>query len=112
MYFDDLDWTGKSTQAEDMTLEKCGRHCCGAMYFGLVGGTECYCLEGPGHVVPQELSEECDVPCAGDAGETCGGDMSVEVYLVDQIATREYCKGGDEEVEVEKPSEDDDEDGE
>lgn len=104
IYFDDLDWTGKSTEAGNMTPEKCGRECCGAMYFGLVGGTECFCLDGPGHIVPEELSEECDVPCGGDEGEMCGGEMSVEVYVVDQIASKEYCEGNDAEVDVVKPS--------
>ena len=111
MYFDDLDWNGKNTESGDMTPEKCGSHCCGAMYFGLVGGTSCFCLEGPGHVVPEELSEECDFPCAGDEGKTCGGEMSVEVYLVDQIATKGYCERSNVKVEVEKPSEDGDDDG-
>lgn len=36
--------------------------------------------------------------------------MSVEAYLVDHIASKEYCEGGGAEVKVEKPSEDGDDD--
>ena len=78
----------------DMTPERCGRACCGAMYFGVYAGTECGCVAGPGHLIPSADGADgrCDAACAGDEGETCGGEEGVDVYVVDRIASPEDCE--------------------
>ena len=81
----------KSVDADDMTPDKCGKECCGAMYFGLVAGRECHCWKGPGHFGSSRASEGCNVTCAGDGDSKCGGEEAADVYVVDQIADAQYC---------------------
>lgn len=84
---------GGGVRTDDkMTPDLCGEKCCGAMYFALRAGKECMCVGGPAHLAPAKTSEECNSPCAGDESKTCGGKGSADVYVVDQIATREYCR--------------------
>lgn len=84
---------GGGVRTDDkMTPDLCGEKCCGAMYFALRAGKECMCVGGPAHLAPAKTSEECDAPCAGDESKMCGGKGSADVYVVDQIATREYCR--------------------
>lgn len=75
-----------------MTPGKCGDSCCGSMYFGLHAGTECLCVDGPGHLAIAEASEGCTVRCGGDGKKMCGGEESADVFVVDQVASWEYCK--------------------
>ncbi|KAL2118539.1 hypothetical protein VTJ04DRAFT_8199 [Mycothermus thermophilus] len=69
--------------AEDMTAAKCAKHCEGFYYFGTQYGNECHC----GDIEPPIALDdaECDMPCAGDANETCGGSMKLNVYYYDGI---------------------------
>ncbi|KAH7369246.1 hypothetical protein B0T11DRAFT_350818 [Plectosphaerella cucumerina] len=68
---------------KDMTVAKCHRMCFEddweVHYAGLGGGNACWCSS---YVVgePAEDVKDCNVPCAGDRGEKCGGDGFFAVY--------------------------------
>ncbi|CAM9721650.1 unnamed protein product, partial [Sphacelaria rigidula] len=63
-----------------MTADVCSEFCAGSTYFGTEFGTECFC--GADTDTPEEAAEatNCDVPCAGDATENCGGKNAVSLY--------------------------------
>lgn len=67
----------------DMTPDVCYQFCVGhkSFYFGVSKGTSCVCGNsyteyfgaGPAH---------CNVPCAGNPEEMCGGKYSIDVYII------------------------------
>lgn len=63
------------------TNTKCVAYC-GAKGFSMAGteyGGQCFC--GNELVGSSKIAEsECDMPCEGDATETCGGGMALSVY--------------------------------
>ncbi|KAG9197338.1 hypothetical protein G6514_001861 [Epicoccum nigrum] len=67
--------------AQDMTAAKCAQNCAGYSYFGTQYSSECYC----GHTVPTTSApaSECNMACAGNSDELCGGGMRLNVYQVD-----------------------------
>lgn len=62
----------------DMTTEVCAAYCKNYLYFGTEYSQECYC----GNTLPQGLanSTSCNMPCAGDSTETCGGPNGLSLY--------------------------------
>ena len=73
----------RSEQAsgQDLTIAKCQDDCwaSGYRYVGVTGGTECYC----GRFVANEHTpdqSDCNIPCAGDDSEMCGGSSVMYAY--------------------------------
>ena len=86
-----------STTGNDMTVEKCINYCKGKGFSlaGMEYASQCYCdnkfYQAPAsaHDVrePQAgILGNCWQPCAGDAGEICGGSAALSVYKA--------CDGG------------------
>lgn len=83
---------GASTSSDDMTLEKCaafaqtGNSGAGYVYYGLEYSSQCYVgntLLAPGMLLNTSTdppSTQCNMPCAGDTAETCGGSNALSVY--------------------------------
>jgi hypothetical protein len=66
----------------EMTIENCAAFCEGYTYFGAEYGQECYCGNGfanPTSVIGQG---SCDMVCAQNAEEICGGGDALSVYKV------------------------------
>lgn len=65
-----------------LTIESCQAACAsvGYSYAGLEWSVECFCtneIENGGTLAPED---ECEMPCAGDALEICGGPSRLSVY--------------------------------
>jgi hypothetical protein len=66
-----------------MTVEMCAEYCSSYQYFGVEYGRECYCgntRDGDSVAAPDA---ECNMACAGDATETCGAGMRLNLYSND-----------------------------
>ncbi len=95
------DLSGFSFQSADMTTDSCLAQCGqkGASYAGLQYGTFCFCGNDYGSL---GKSAECNMPCAGNKHEICGGKWANSVYRVKASATvagaipqvnkQEFCK--------------------
>ncbi|CAO1625703.1 unnamed protein product [Sympodiomycopsis kandeliae] len=61
-----------------MTQEYCANHCGqqGFKYSGTEYGSECYC----GASLPSTKAENCNVQCAGNPSEMCGGSWALNVF--------------------------------
>jgi Leucine-rich repeat (LRR) protein len=66
-----------------MTTEKCLQHCesRGYAYAGTQYGSECFCGNNYGKY---GTASNCNMPCKGNANQTCGGDWANSVYLAGQ----------------------------
>lgn len=75
-----------------LTRNKCLVICSygGYAYAGMEYGRECWC----GHTLGDNVSMNgtCNMPCAGNASETCGGQLSLDLY---QNATSQILNGTD-----------------
>jgi hypothetical protein len=71
---------------EEMTIENCAAFCTGYTYFGAEWGQECYC--GDSFVNPtSKLGQgSCDMVCADNVGEICGGSDALSVYEADSCS--------------------------
>jgi hypothetical protein len=69
-----------STKNSNLTTETCIQICLTEdfAYAGVEYGTQCFC----GNVLPTTPIDEkfCNVSCAGDTGESCGGIWAIGVY--------------------------------
>jgi hypothetical protein len=69
------------SKADDaMTVEMCGTYCSSYQYFGLEYGRECYCGNDRHDSSVAAPDADCSFPCAGDATETCGAGVRLDVY--------------------------------
>lgn len=71
---------GPSTSDPSMTAEKCVSFCRKQnkqTYAGLEYSTECYCGSS---LKTQAKSTNCNMACAGDSTETCGGGYALTTY--------------------------------
>jgi hypothetical protein len=61
----------------DMTTEKCQQGCSirGYQYSGTEWSTECYCSKA----APTTTATNCNMPCGGNAAQTCGGSVALSV---------------------------------
>ncbi|KUJ21127.1 WSC-domain-containing protein [Mollisia scopiformis] len=77
-YPDTLLYTGPNTQ--NMTVETCVAFCKGNdyRYAGLEYYSECFC--GASVYGPQVDESQCNVPCTGNASETCGANNRLNIY--------------------------------
>ncbi len=73
-----------TTLHSDNTPATCIEHCesLGYTYAGVEYGDECHCGRGlAGGLVPVVApSLDCDIPCAGNEGMTCGGSWRIQIY--------------------------------
>jgi hypothetical protein len=75
--------TGDSKASDDMTLEQCGAYCTGKGFsmFGVEYGRECYCgNQFSNGASASTLSGQCNMPCAGNSAEVCGGPNAINLY--------------------------------
>ncbi|RVD86715.1 uncharacterized protein DFL_004977 [Arthrobotrys flagrans] len=76
---------GNVTKSTDMTVEECLEACKGRNYdyAGLEYTSECWC--GPYlSDLSQKLEDtQCDLGCAGNNSEACGGALRVSVYKLE-----------------------------
>lgn len=67
-----------------MTLEFCKDYCVdqnGYPFWGVEWGVECFCGWRRGETTSRAGNEaECDMACAGDPTQTCGGDRRINVF--------------------------------
>ncbi|KAK4178044.1 WSC domain-containing protein [Triangularia setosa] len=65
-----------------MTRDKCIAACKAAGYFyaGVEYSTECFCGSAQPSSGLLVADSQCDMPCAGISGETCGAGWRIEVY--------------------------------
>ncbi|GAW13066.1 hypothetical protein ANO14919_024440 [Xylariales sp. No.14919] len=75
---------GASLDQPDMTVEACVA-ACGAQGFAFAGveyRSQCFCGHGvpPDRLPANGTQGDCGLPCAGDAGQFCGGAAQVAVY--------------------------------
>ena len=77
-----------SFETANMTIELCASHCTALnhRYYGLEYFTECYCGDGlaSGSLLVDRVEDPtvstCNVRCAGDYGQVCGGRSFLSVY--------------------------------
>ncbi|KAF5325136.1 hypothetical protein D9619_009968 [Psilocybe cf. subviscida] len=78
--------TAATTDPAGMTIEKCASFCMplGFQFAGVEFGRECYCdniIESTG----APATDGCNMPCAGDSNEICGGANRVNIYNQDVV---------------------------
>jgi len=71
---------GAATAADDMSVEHCASFCSDWKYFGLEYGRECYCGEYFHRSSDAAPDSDCDLPCAGNSTQTCGGFDRLNAY--------------------------------
>ena len=59
-----------------MTVGKCKRLCFGFAYAGVQYSKQCFC----GNTAPSIAAKNCNMACAGNKKQTCGGDWAMNVY--------------------------------
>ncbi|KAI1352516.1 heme peroxidase [Xylaria sp. FL0043] len=72
--------TGAAFPSDSMTLELCASNCAGYTYFATEYGRECYCgqfIDSRSNVTDDG---DCNMMCAGDETEYCGGSNRLEMY--------------------------------
>nr|XP_018898564.1 PREDICTED: uncharacterized protein LOC109031490 isoform X1 [Bemisia tabaci] len=61
-----------------LCTDVCSRN--GFAYAGVQFGKECYCSSMPVDMTKQTDEKTCNMPCAGDASQRCGGTLRLNVY--------------------------------
>ncbi|KAF2452640.1 WSC domain-containing protein [Lineolata rhizophorae] len=65
---------------EEMTVELCADFCSGYKYMGVEWSRECWC----GNIIDHDgapAENGCDMTCAGDSFQYCGGSMRLNLYV-------------------------------
>jgi hypothetical protein len=70
----------KSYAADGMTLESCTAFCAGYQYAGVEYARECYCGNSFAAGSVAAPAGECDMTCAGNPSNFCGGPSRLSVY--------------------------------
>ncbi|KAF9042315.1 WSC domain-containing protein [Panaeolus papilionaceus] len=81
---------GMPTPSSPMTPEVCIGYCTssGFALAGVEYGSECYC--GNGFLYDYGQSQSCNMPCQGDAQQTCGGPNAIRIFAT---GVRAYTRG-------------------
>lgn len=53
------------------------------MYAGLQYGTECWCGNSLDPLAKPTDAAKCAIPCSGNSSETCGGSLTLQLYVKD-----------------------------
>ena len=64
-----------------MTVEMCAEYCAPYQYFGVEYSRECYCSNTHDADSVAAPDADCSFACAGDATETCGAGMRLDLYV-------------------------------
>ncbi|EJT99506.1 WSC-domain-containing protein [Dacryopinax primogenitus] len=75
--------TGASQIGGSISVESCETFCAqgGYVYAGVEYGDECYCgNELDNGAGGQAADSDCNMPCSGNSGETCGGSYRLNLY--------------------------------
>ncbi|KAI1169114.1 hypothetical protein F5B18DRAFT_9053 [Nemania serpens] len=72
--------TGGIFPSDSMTLELCASNCDGFTYFATEYGRECYCGQSIDARSNVTDDVDCNMSCAGDETEYCGGSDRLEMY--------------------------------
>jgi hypothetical protein len=70
--------TGAYYTSPTLTPASCKVLCQGFTYYGVEYSNECYC--GNSFPASTLLSSGCNMPCAGDSTQTCGGSNALNIY--------------------------------
>ena len=76
---------GASTAGPNMTIDTCTSFCAsqGFKIAGLEYGQECYCDNvWQGGASGSNYSGQCNMPCAGNSAQNCGGPNAINVYTL------------------------------
>ena len=97
-------WTDDSSQGRalvykqdldgaTLTTQKCLQKCRdgGYPFAGAEFGGECFCGVVIGNGTYAAPAAECDMPCNGAEGETCGGRGRLSLYVADELQSLEPC---------------------
>ncbi|KAH7303931.1 WSC domain-containing protein [Stachybotrys elegans] len=63
----------------------------GFPFAGTEYGQECYCGSVLGNYTTEVGAEECNMPCRGDASQTCGGSLRLNLYVARELLSLEPC---------------------
>ncbi|OCK79181.1 WSC-domain-containing protein [Lepidopterella palustris CBS 459.81] len=73
------------------TLESCAAFCSGFAYFGVEYGAECYCGQSIYvNSIKQADQSGCNMPCAGNSAETCGGSDFLNMWYTNNTVTSTF----------------------
>ncbi|KAL2074513.1 hypothetical protein VTL71DRAFT_8291 [Oculimacula yallundae] len=91
-----LAWRQNQVNASTMTVENCLTACKsgGYSFSGVEYGQECYCGVVLGNGTLPVDDSKCNLPCKGDATETCGGRSTLDLYVAKDLESTEPCEGG------------------
>jgi glucan endo-1,3-alpha-glucosidase len=67
-------------QSQSMTIESCSQFCSGFTYFGTEWSQECYCSNSVSTLGSANSDAECNMKCAANQNEICGGNWRLSVY--------------------------------
>ncbi|XP_033112682.1 WSC domain-containing protein ARB_07867-like [Anneissia japonica] len=75
------------TESGSMTIDQCITHCHGRghMYAGLQYGKECFCGGNTYSKYGRVPDTNCNVKCAGNSQEICGGTWKISVYATEVV---------------------------
>jgi len=73
-------------QRQPMSLEVCSKVCRKvSKFYSVLGGDTCFCTPFiRSELIPSQGVAGCDMPCAGNVAEMCGGKETVSVYEIAQ----------------------------
>ncbi|KAL2019677.1 hypothetical protein VTK56DRAFT_9296 [Thermocarpiscus australiensis] len=79
--------------AATLTTEKCLQACRdgGFPFAGTEYGGECYCGVVLGNDSSVVSAEECNMPCNGNPGQTCGGPARLNLFVAHELQSLEPC---------------------
>lgn len=63
-----------------MTVELCAALCAGYNFYGVEYGSECYCGNDIQNGAFRAEANSCDIACAGNTAEACGGRSFINIY--------------------------------
>ncbi|KAL7414958.1 hypothetical protein BDY24DRAFT_278794 [Mrakia frigida] len=80
---------GASTASDALTIESCVNYCVGKGYSiaGMEYGRECYCANTITSSSLVAADTDCNMPCAGNLGQTCGGSSRLSIYQKSAVTT-------------------------
>lgn len=67
-------------------IQECEELCPGWAYFGTQHGEECFCGDESSDFDKHGEASNCNVNCAGDPAEVCGGSYANSIYRNHEIS--------------------------